>query len=185
MSKTESYEYLAERIDVISLIDWYCCRFYMGDRDLANIRRFRTSEGDGKWHWMWYDLDWAFYHTTDVPLDSILSHEHGDTPIINALLESTEGKDAFLKRYAELMNTILNDEYFGGVLDKLVAAIESEIPNDRMRWGTTVATWERAIRRVRKYTENGKRTEWVLEELKSYFGLSDKEMTAYFGELYR
>lgn len=185
MSKTESYEYLAERIDVTGLIDWYCCRFYMGDRDLANIRRFRTSEGDGKWHWMWYDLDWAFYHTTDVPLDSILSHEHGDTPLIRALLESAEGKDAFLKRYAELMNTILNDEYFGEVLDKLVAAIESEIPKDRMRWGTTVATWERAIRRVRKYTRNGERTEWVLEELKSYFELSDEEMTAYFGELYQ
>ncbi len=185
MSKTENFEYLAERIDITSLMDWYICRSYMGDKDLANIRRFRTSEGDGKWYWMWYDMDWAFHHTTDQPLTSIVNSSNGDPVLIRALLKSKEGKDAFLKRYAELMGTILNDEHFNKVLDELVAVIESEIPNDRARWGASVKGWESAIARIRNYTKDGARAKRVLQDLKSYFNLSDNQMTAYFGDLYQ
>ena len=185
MSKTESFQYLAARIDITSLLDWYICRSYMGDKDLANIRRFRSSETDGKWRWMWFDLDWAFHHTTDDPLSGIVANRNGDPKLIRAVLESQEGKEALLKRYAQLLDTILNEEYFHQVLDALLATIESEIPQDRARWGYTTAKWETHVQRVRDYTKDGARTKRVLEDLKTYFGLTDAQMKAYFGDQYQ
>lgn len=185
MSKSENFAYLAEQIDITSLMDWYICRSYMGDKDLANIRRFRSSETDGKWYWMWFDLDWAFYHTTDNPVSGIVSGSNGDPALIRALLKSEEGKEAFLTRYRELLDTILNDDYFNVVMDELVAVIASEIPQDRARWYSSVSNWESAIQQIRDYTKDNARTNRVLKDIKVYFGLSDEKMTEYFGDHYQ
>ena len=134
---------------------------------------------------MWYDLDWAFYHTTDSPLSGIVANGSGDPTLIRAVLESKEGQDALLKRYAELMKTILNDEYFTKTLDGLIASIESEMERDRARWGYSVKSWNSAVEKIRKYTRDGARTKRVLQNLKSYFDLSDAEMVEYFGETYQ
>ena len=93
-----------------------------------------------------------------------------------------KGQDVFLKRYAELMGTILNEEYVNQVIDQLVEAIESEVPRDRARWHRTVAQWEKSVQALRNYVNDGKRDKNVLADLKTYFGLSKAEMEAYFGD---
>ncbi len=179
MSRPENYAYLCEKVDITSLMDWYICRSYMGDKDLANIRFFNSSEGDGKWRWMYFDLDWAFWHTTDQPVTSIIKSAEMHT-LINGALASKEGQDAFLSRYAELMDTILNEEYVIGVIDKLAASIESEVERDRARWGSSVSSWEKAVEKLRAYVRDGVRDRNVLKDLKNFFVLSDNEMAAYF-----
>ncbi len=180
MATDEAYSYLCERVDVTSLMDWYICRSYFGDRDLANIRRFRTSEGDGKWRWMFFDLDWSFY-TNDGPVSWPLNNYGGDHVLINAVLKNPRGRDAFLKRYAQLMSTVLNEQYINGVLDSIASVIQSEIPRDRQRWGRTESSWKSNIETIRNYTKDGARTAKVKADLKTYFSLTDAEMTAYFG----
>ena len=182
MSTPENYAWLCERIDATSLMDWYICRSYFGDKDTANIRRYRSSEGDGKWRWMFFDLDWAFYHTTDAPLTSI-STSGGDHLIFRALVASEEGKDAFLKRYAELMNSFLNEQTILAAIDTLAGTIESEIPRDRERWGRSVEGWNSAVERLRRYVRDGARTKRVLEDLQSYFALTEEQMQTYFGQV--
>ena len=181
MTKDESYKYLTDRIDVNSLMDWYICRSYVGDKDLANIRRFRTTEGDGKWRWMYFDLDWSFTITDDNPLSGIVNNAGGEPILIQALLKNKKGQDAFLKRYAYLMKTVLNDENINNVLDSIIKDIESEIPRDRERWGRSVSGWNDAIQRIRNYTKDGARDKRVKNDLKSYFNLTDAQMKSYFG----
>lgn len=182
MSKDEHYAYLVERIDVMSLIDWYVCRSYMGDRDPANIRRFRSSEHDGKWRWMYFDLDWSFYPRTDEkPLTWLLNTVNGEPILINALLKHPEGRDLFLKRYAQLMDTILNEEYILAKIDSLVEAIQPEMEMDRQRWGTTYSRWEKEVEKLRNYVRNGVRQKTVLADIQGYFKLTDAQMKAYFG----
>lgn len=181
MTQTEHYNYVAEHVDILSLMDWYICRSYMGDVDLANVRRFRSDEGDGKWRWMYYDLDWGWYHSTN-PFTKILGMYGGDYILMQAVLESKEGKETFLNRYNYLLDTILNEEYINSTIDELVAAIESEIPRDRKRWNKSVSAWENYVQELRDFDKNGKRTKQVLSNLQSYFGLSKKEMEIYFGE---
>lgn len=181
MSLDENYAYLTSQIDVTSLMDWYICRSYVGDKDIANIRRFRSSESDNLWHWMYFDLDWSLWHTTDKPLTSILNSSGGDQTPINAVLANATGRDAFLKRYAELMGSILNEEYIIGIIDSIASDIESEMARDRERWGYSLTSWENAVEKLRNYVRDGARTKRVLDDLQSYFSLTDDQMTSYFG----
>ena len=180
MSLTENYQWLVSRIDANSLMDWYICRSYMGDKDTANVRRFQSTQGDGLWRWMYFDLDWAFYHKTDKPLTSI-STSGGDHLIFRSLVASAEGKDAFLRRYAQAMKDYLNETNIISIIDTFADTTRPEVPADRARWGKTVKSWESAVERMRAYVRGGVRDERVKWDLKNYFGLSDAEMAAYFG----
>lgn len=182
MSLDENYTYLTDRIDVLSLIDWYICRSYVGDRDTANVRRFRSTEHDGKWRWMYFDLDWSFWNrSTDKPITWIMSSNGGDKILMNAVLKNVQGRDLFLKRYAELMDTVLNEEYIIGKIDSVVAQIQPEMQKDRDRWGVSYSTWEKAVEKLRTYVRDGARDKQVLADIQDYFDLTDEEMTAYFG----
>lgn len=184
MSRDEHFAYLMEHIDAQSLVDWYICRSFVGDKDTANVRRFRSVEGDGKWRWMYFDLDWAFYnHVNERPIASIMQSGGGDKILINGLLAHPEGRDLFLKRYAELMGTILNEEYFVSTIDRIAAMIEADIPQDRARWGQSYSSWEKAVDELRAYFADGKRTRTILNSLRDYFYLSDEQMEYYFGDL--
>ena len=183
MSTPENYAYLCEQIDVTSLIDWYVCRTYMEDTDIANIRRCRSDEGDGKWHWMYFDLDWSFYSRDDEPVSGILEMSGGERRLIQAVLASEAGRDAFLKRYAYLMSTVLNDEYINGRIDAIIASIQSEMPRDRDRWNRSMNYWESCVQQLRDFTEG--RDEIILNDLQNYFSLSDSQMEYYFGGLYQ
>ena len=181
MSQKEHFDYLASQIDVQSLMDWYICRSFVGDIDLDNIRRFRSSEGDQKWHWVYFDLDWAMYRPEEKAFTKLLSNRCGDPVLINALLQSSQGQDLFLKRCNELFDTVLSEEHFLQVLDQLADQIRSEMPADRERWGRSVSKWEKEMQKLRDFVEDGKRIEVLKEDLKERFGLSQEDMTRYFG----
>lgn len=183
MREKENFQYVTDQIDLNSLFDWYICRSYMGDRDTANVRRFRSSEYDNKWRWMYFDLDWAFWHTGDTPISTIMTSSGGDYVLIHGILANPEGRDLFLKRYAELMNTILNEAYIINKIDTIVAQVNEEMPMDRERWDREYTTWLENVDRLRDYVRNGARTSTVLQDLKHYFGLTEEEMTLYFGNV--
>ena len=133
---------------------------------------------------MYFDLDWAFYnHTNERPITWILTDTGGDRVLINGLLAHPQGRDMFLKRYAELMRTVLNEEYFVSTIDRIVAMIEADMPQDRARWGQSYSGWENAVEQLRTYFAGGKRTRTILNNLRSYFALSDEQMEYYFGDL--
>lgn len=184
LSKDEYCDYVTERIDVLSLMDWYICRSYVGDKDVANIRYFRSTEYDGKWRWMYFDLDWAFWHTTDKPITSFIKNDDHNILMYN-LLKNKKMRDTFLKRYAELLDSFLNEEFITAELDRYVAFMEPEMELDRARWGYTVAGWKNAVKKMYDYVKDGARTKNVLTDIKSYFGLSDEQMKSYFGKWWK
>lgn len=186
LSIAENYQYVTERIDITSLMDWYICRSYFGDTDYANIRYFRSSEYDGKWRWMFFDLDWSFEPATQNYnyFNNILKFDRNhDFVFFDRLMKNSSFKEAFLKRYAELMRSILNEEYITKSLDEFIAVIEPEIEQDRKRWNCSVNGWKNATQVLYDYVKDGKRTKHVLNELKSDFNISDEKMREYFGDL--
>ena len=89
----------------------------------------------------------------------------------------------FLKRYAELMGTVLNEEYIVAYIDSVAAQIDSEMPRDRERWNTTYEKWQEEVQKLRDYVKDGKRTRTVINSLRNYFYLNDEQMEYYFGDL--
>jgi hypothetical protein len=115
-------------------------------------------------------------------VSSILQNRGADYALIHAVLSNPQGRDAFLRRYGELMNTVLKEEYILGVIDSVASSIESEIPRDRERWGRTVDGWNGAVNRLRNYVKDGARNNHVKQDLQNYFGLTEEEMQSYFGD---
>ncbi|MBO4415245.1 MAG: CotH kinase family protein [Lachnospiraceae bacterium] len=182
----ENYDRLLEYLDIDSLMDWYICRSYMGDRDYANIRYFCTKEYDNKWRWMYYDLDWGFDPTAinhKTPVTDLIRNNDNHI-LIWKIVHSERGKDAFLKRYAYLMNTILNEEYIKEELDMWRGILTPEAERDRVRWNRSLKEWNSYMDFLYTFVSDGKRNKLVLADIKKFFGLSDKKMKKYFGSLY-
>ncbi len=184
LTNAEYYKYVTDRIDLISLIDWNICRSYVGDRDYLNIRFFRSSETDGKWRWMFFDLDWAFYRPEDSTIPNILENNERNI-LFYSLMKNPECRETFLKRYAYLMNTILNEETFLKKLEEIVALIEPEMERDRTLWGYKYSSWVKRVDEIRDFFRDGARDKTILTAIKSQFSLSDSEMKKYFGDKYK
>ena len=155
----------------------------MADNDIDNIRRCRSLEADGKWYWMYFDVDYGFKWTDNKPIPSLLDRGGADNAMMRSILTNREAQDTFLKRYAELMRTVLNEEYIVSYIDNLAAQIDSEMPRDRARWYCTYETWQEEVQKLRDYVKDGKRTRTVLNSLRNYFYLNDEQMEYYFGDL--
>ena len=182
MKNEEAYKYVMDRIDAYSLMDWYICRSYVCDLDLANVRFYQSTEDDGKWHWCYFDLDWAFYHQHDQGLQKVMPN-NGHHTLIRSLLKNPEFQDMFLKRYAELLHTVLNEQAVNAKIDQFVSWMEPEIEQDRAKYGLTVERWRTNIEKIRTYVKDSVRIKNVLASIKSYFGLSTDEMKKYYSDL--
>ena len=183
LKEEEHYQYVTDRIDVVSLMDWYICRSYVGDNDIDNIRRCRSSEGDGKWHWMYFDVDYGFKWVDLDPIRKILDRGGADNMMMRAILRNQDARDTFMKRYAELMRTVLNEEYIVSYIDSVVAQIDSEMPKDRERWYTSYENWQEEVQKLRDYVKDGERTKRAINSMRNYFYLTDEQVEYYFGDL--
>lgn len=176
----EDYQYVMSRIDYLSMMDWYIFRSYVGDVDLANGRFYSSTEDDGRWHWCFFDLDWAFWNNKEDPIGRT-ARDDGHHEIILALFKNPEFKDMFIKRYAKMMKAVLNEETILKRIDEFEELLRPEIKADREKYGFSVESWEKKIDALRDYVRNGARDKVVLEGIKSYFKLSDDQMMSYFG----
>ena len=174
------YKYVLDRIDYVSMMDWYICRSYMGDTDLANIRMYSSDEADGKWHWCFFDLDWALWNDTEDPIGKTARND-GHHTIMTALLKNPDFRDKFLKRYAHLMQTVLNERTICAKADEFVELMEPEIAADREMYGSSVSLWKDFVAGLKGYVKDGKRDRTVLRGIRNYFGLSESQMIQYFG----
>lgn len=176
-------QYVSDRVDIDCFIDYYILRAYTGDKDYPNIRFFKSSQGDGKWRVMFYDVDWGFYSANaSSPFGSYFSQYHHtmgrNSAIMYLLLKNDTVKDKFLKRTAHLLNTALSVESLNTAVDKLTEMIRPDIEYDRKRWGFSVSSWEKAIGSVKSFVE--KRNNQMINDAKEVFNLSSAQVQTYF-----
>ena len=182
MATVQSLAYVEQHVDFGSLIDWYVCRSYFGDADLTNVRFYMSKEADAKWRWCFFDLDWALWVDRTDAIDKAI--ETGpNSSLMKRLMRNSVFKDMFLKRYAELMGTVLNENVIMEKIDWFVSIMEPEIARNQERYGLTVERWYHWLEEMKKIIRDGRRNITVLRNIKTYFGLSDEQMTYYFGSL--
>lgn len=186
----ENYEYVINKIDVDNWIDYYIARAYTGDKDLSNIRIFKSSIGDNKWRIVLFDLDWGFtidkkpFFTHFGNLTQITTN---DSTIIYNLLKNDEFKDRFLKRLAMHLENTLSQESVITHLDNITELIRPDIIYESERWGQlTENSWERSINNIKKFIDDGNKTriQELLEDIEITLELSKEEMEKYFSSLF-
>ncbi len=186
-----NYEELSEIIDVYSFMDYIICETYVGNSDYWNIQYYQLP-GE-KWKWIYYDFCYGFYNVNHETVRLRMESRQPLSDLLNALLENDGWKDEYLRRFAELMDTVFAPEKVNALVDELYGYVAPEIERERAFFnGSTfmgvtqraevlasVSGFETHIQRVRDFAND--RPDIIKAQLQSTYGLSDSYMQEVFG----
>lgn len=181
MTKQENYEYICSRIDIDNYIDFIIAEMWIANTDAGNVKYYKNAEG--KWTWFLYDTDLSF---SEAPLKSVLRYLNNngigeaDTTsktFAARLIHNEEFREKFLTRLAWQMNTIWTEENILARMDEILVMIEPDMEKECERWGTSYSSWQNSVEIMRVFAK--KRNGYLLEQIQSWFSLTDEQMRAY------
>ena len=71
--------------------------------------------------------------------------------LLKLLEESSEFKQLYYSRYADLMNTVYSCDNMINTLDSMLLIIEPEMPRQIERWGGTLSEWENNVEELKGF----------------------------------
>lgn len=181
LSKVSNYEVVSDKIDINVLIDYYVAEMYFSNYDWPgnNFTLWNSSEYDGKYRPIFYDLDGAWNDAEYNMFDHISQLVHEDWPnpkrvniIFMKLLENEEFKSLFIERCIyHLENNLLADN-IKSKIDKYTLIYNTEIENMNKRFSFPESR-ESWLVDVKKYlSEFNKKRECIFRQnLMNYFNL--------------
>jgi hypothetical protein len=181
MTDPANYEYVCQRVDIDSLIDWMIIQGYSANGDVEqNLRFFRSTENGNRWQFALYDLDWAFYF--HVPYANMFNDQVWQYKMLTkGIVKNPEFRLKFIQRLSELMETTLSTENVVKRIDELEAILDPEVKRDRARWGYNYPAWQKEVQRMRDFIQEYDYTGRIVELLRKYLKLTNAEVEQYFG----
>ncbi len=195
MADADRFAEYTEIVDSDYFMDYLiACTFFLSD-DYYNQKYAHTSDNALKWRPLFYDLDLAlnsgvsgfnlgsFFNPSGLNVGEVQedgSQTFVDTGLYYAFKKNPEWCDQFVKRYAEVMNTVLTEEKLISLFDEMADSIRDEMPRTIEKWGKprSIDYWEDEIADMRQDLID--RREYAISGLQKYFGLSDNEISALF-----
>ncbi len=191
LKEKEHYDYVASEINLDSFIDYFIWRPYTGDTDHPNIRYARSRNGkDTRWHIVIYDMDWAFTNPAVGFEKYVLrryDEEKHNNIIIHGLLQNDDFRARYMERLVFHMNHTFDTARVLSILNSLNETLAQDLPKDRLRWNSTMASWNRAVHDIKTYitTPQKDRRTFLVKELQRGLRLSDAEVQTYFGSFFQ
>lgn len=182
----ENLAYVAERVDIDNYLDYVAIQMFIGNTDLLNVKRYRSDEGDGRWRWILFDTDWAFYTDTDSyrrwldPAGAGSGKKTNNTLFVQ-LMKNKSIKEKFLTRLGELMGSSWTPEIILEKSRQWQEVLLPEMPAQAAKWGPTQSQWKTGIKKFEDYAKT--RSKKMLTYIKKETGLSTEQMRVYFGEI--
>ena len=186
------YEYIKTQIDVQELANYWIVESFFGNTDLGNIRYWKAK--NGKWRWMLYDMDWSLWNmgldmgypikSGRIPAATYLS---SSIQITRKLYKNREFKDMYLKSLAKYLKETFKPSRMKKIVDDLTKEIEKEMKYHINRWGSkysnlySMSRWKSNLSNFKSTLTT--RYNRVVNNLRSYFNLSNSEYKKYFGDL--
>ena len=186
MSKDSNYEYVKERLNIESYVDFWVAENWVSNNDIVNTRFYwHPNIDNGKINMIFYDLDFAMWNTshnyfTFSVQPGGMSRLNISTLMMRKLMENNEFKKTFLERLSYQLKNVWNEERVLERIDYIYNDLKPEMERNQKRWGMTYKEWEDNIEKLRQYTRG--REEYVKKYAKSFFNLSNSEMKEYFGD---
>ena len=187
MSLPENYQHIQTLLDIDSLIDWVFLEGYFANSDLTygNLRFCRSSEDDGRWRFMFYDLDATLNES--YLNHAILLHRNNVqcvlvTGLFADLWENEDFRDRFLTRAAELLNGPLSDDAVLREIDRLAEEIAPEVARDFAVAKRSYQDWEAAVEALRSFIKKNNWKQHNIDAICHELHLSEKVREQYFGE---
>lgn len=177
-----NYEFVAGQIDISNYIDYMLSQIYFDNRDWPgnNIKYWKVQEEGSKWRWIMYDTDFGFglYNGSAYTLNTIQfalepngpgwPNPSWSTLLFRKLTENTKFKNAFINRFADMMNTTFKADLVVAKIDSFASIIQPEIYRHYQRWGVpSEGSWNTAVQNMRTFANN--RTVYVRNHITQQF----------------
>ena len=189
LSRKEHYDYVASKIDIEEWTNYWIVESFFANTDTGNIRFYCSKDGEGKWRWILFDMDWALYPSTYSwnmieeimnPKGHGVGHAFSTTIAVN-LFKNAEYKKYFIETYAKYMNTVFDPDRMITILEDMIDEIDEEMVRHCKRWsGLTYSKWTRNVNNLKTKIRN--RWNYSKGDLKETFNLSDEYMAELFPE---
>jgi hypothetical protein len=182
----EDLAYVESRIDLQNYLEYIALETFTGNTDLLNIRRYRSDEGDGRWRWIIFDTDWAFYTDTDsfrrwLTPGGMGSGNKTDNSLFVALMKNKSVQARYLTLLGNLMADDWTTEKILEKSDWWKQTLYSEMPAQTEKWGGNEKSWLADIKAFNNYAKA--RPKKLLTYIQKYTGYSNDEMRVYFGRI--
>ena len=185
MKEEENYRHFCELMDVDSLIDWIFLEGYFANSDLTfgNLKFCRSTEGDTRWKFIFYDLDATLSDSSVIQLLFLKpqSRCYQVNQMVMKLWKNEEFRDRFLMRAAELMNGPLSEEKVIREIERLATELDPEVERDREKTPQSYKSWISYIQILKDTFANN---QWNRKNVKAIcrnLGLSQEQREQYFG----
>ena len=205
----EALQLVLDNFDIENMMDYFIFESFFGNTDPGNIRFYRNAKtGDGKWRYLFYDSDWGFFNVTlsgnkiSGGISYVLkeggmgNYNIKSNLFISKLVQVPEYRDMFLKRYGELYQTVFTTEFLSDLFNRMILEIKPEMQMHFQRWAAELHPkigfdqpknpegaynyWASRCERMLTRIFN-RRPYYIWQDAKSFFNLTDAELTAYFG----
>ena len=185
MADPELYARFCGMFDIDNFIDYVLLEGFSGNTDLKeNVGCFRSDELDGRWRFVFYDLDCSFYELEggmQVVFGDYAKPSEGLTAMLKSLCRNAEFRDRLLRRYARWIEGPLSPENLLRTIDRLAGEIEPEVPRDRWKVGIRLSYWYDQIEMLRSFASEDYISATV-DVLCRELELTEEERTFYFGD---
>lgn len=157
LSESVNYKYVESQLDIVHYINYQIAEMYLNNYDwpVNNIKGWRSDDFNGKWRWMFFDLDAGFgnpdynmfEHCTNEDTSIIWPNPVGSTALFRGLLRN----EIFVQKFIERFTTLLHQNFQpNNILPQFLdikKIYEPEIPRHIQRWTfpENMDTWENDI----------------------------------------
>lgn len=184
------YEYVKTRMDIDNFLDYYSAHIFFVNTDWPHNNidfwRSRTSYKpdapvghDGRWRWMFYDLDFGLGLVEGPDFDMLnwvtqeLNYQEVDWPnqVLRNLLENESFKIDFINRMADHLNTAFLPERMETIIREMKEVIEPEMHDFGNRWiyPQSIAVWNNTIDGIIEWTQQRYVNHW--QNIQDHFEL--------------
>lgn len=188
LSNKSNYEKIKNQIDVESFCDFWVGEIYTANYDILNTRYFSNPDvNNGRWKYIFYDLDSGFFRTTQNSFNEYTSPSgmgawNFPTDLLRNMMKSEEFKKTFLERLSYNLKNTWTYSNVNKRTDEVINEFgKDEFKRNAERWGNSYSHWESSITAMKKFAKE--RPSYLVKYAKSYFGLSDSEVKKYFGDI--
>ncbi len=185
-ANAEVYNYLKTQIDIDNLICYWMCESFFNNTDTGNIRFYRENTKNGKWRWIFFDVDWALFPTT-YQRNGIAAYldpqGHGvgkafSTTIMVRLMRNPDFRKRVLTLHKKHLTTTFDTKRMLQIFDGMVDQIDAEMRRHTARWSSlSYDNWKKNVATLRGIVE--KMNPLFVEKMKTGFQMTAAEQAAY------
>jgi len=183
VASSEHYEYVTSKMDIANFIDYQIAEIFFNNYDwpYGNTKYWRKQGKDGKWRWIFFDLDAGWGHKG--PAYNMLDHattlngaSNKNPPhatfLLRTLLTNETFKNDFIGRFSCLLETRFQPDTLLEAINLFQDWYEPGIPEQASRWivPTSLSTWNSSVNSILKSFASNRRS-YMITHISSFFDI--------------